>query len=161
MIKNIVLVVILYLLIALIRHWLKRATEKEAFTDTLYLSKAYQIFCHIAALFLVVAGIIFGLFLGFKETIGLDIFFAFCIVLIEICAVMLRRHKVIVKNDTLCITPVIGRATTIHLNEITQLKERNGIGLQVYSGKKKICTISCDCVGYRQFVEMLKDKNML
>lgn len=161
MLRSIIFVVFIYPLIMFVLDLLKRNTKKEKFIDTLYLSKTYQTFCHVASLVFVVAGIVLGLRFGFQETIAHDIFFAICIILIEMCAVMFKRHKVVIKDDMLCMTPVIGLTRTVKFNEITQFKEKQGIGVKVYLGKKKICTISCDCIGYKQFVKMLKERNML
>lgn len=161
MLRSIIFVVFIYPLIMFVLGLLKRNTEKEKFIDTLYVSKIYQTICHVASLVFAVGGIVLGLLFGFQETIAFDIFFAICIILIEMCAVMFKRHKVVIKDDTLCMTPLMGRTRIVKFNEITQFKEKEGIGIKVYLGKKKICTISCDCVGYKQFVEMLKERNML
>lgn len=35
----------------------------------------------------------------------------------------------------------------------TCLSEKKGIGTKAYMGKKKVCTISSDCIGYKEFVK--------
>lgn len=161
MLRNIIFIVFIYPLIMFILGLVKQNTKKEKFIDTLYLSKIYQTICHVAALIFAVMGIVLGLLFGFQETIAHDILFAVCIILIEVCAVMFKRHKVRIKDDTLCMTPLIGRTREVKFNEITRFKEKEGIGIKVYLKKKKVCTISCDCVGYKQFIKILKERKML
>lgn len=158
--RTVIFVVFICPLIMLVLSKLK-ACPKEEFTDTLYVPKAYQVVFHIGALIFAAMGVILGVLFGFQETVAHDILFAVCILLTEACAVMVKRHKVVIKNETLRMTPIIGRTRTVELNEITRFSEKAGIGVKVYLGEKKICTISSDCIGYKQFVEMLKGKNML
>ena len=64
-------------------------------------------------------------------------------------------------GNNLRITPAVGRTREISFNDISRCIEKEQIGLKIFVGNKKICTVSCDCVGYKEFLEMLKERSLL
>ena len=99
--------------------------------------------------------------MGFDNTVGHSVVFAIFVLLIEFCAWALKRHRVVIDGNNLRITPAVGRTREISFNDISRCTEKEQIGLKIFVGNKKICTVSCDCVGYKEFLEMLKEKNLL
>ena len=95
---------------------------------------------------------------GFENIVGHLVVFAVFVLLIELCAWALKRHKVVIDGDILHITPAVGRTRKIAFHEISRYTEKEHTGLKLFVGKKKICTVSCDCVGYKEFREMLKKR---
>ena len=133
---------------------LKEMTEEEKFTNTVYLSNYYQIVFHICAAAFGVMAII-AIVAG---NLVYVIFFAVCVLLTEFCAWMCRRHKVVIEGDVLRLTPMIGKKKTVCICDITSFKETPKIGVKLYVRTKKVCTVSCDCVGYKEFLKMLKNR---
>ena len=133
---------------------LKEMTEEEKFTNTVYLLSYYPIVFHICAAAFAVIELI-AIFTGNLVCI---IFFAVCVLLTEFCAWMCRRHKVVIEGDVLHLTPMIGRSRTIRFSDLTSFKEIPKIGVKLYVRTKKVCTVSCDCVGYKEFLQMLKNR---
>ena len=161
MIRAIIFAVFVVPIISLVLDKTQKATKKEKFTNTVFVSHAYQTVCHICSLIMVGIAIALGLFMGFDNTVGHSVVFAIFVLLIEFCAWALKRHKVVIDGNNLRITPAVGRTREISFNDISCCTEKEQIGLKIFVGNKKICTVSCDCVGYKEFLEMLKEKNLL
>ena len=161
MIRAIIFAVFVVPIISLVLDKTQKATKKEKFTNTVFVSHAYQTVCHICSLIMVGIAIALGLFMGFDSTVGHSVVFAIFVLLIEFCAWALKRHKVVIDGNNLRITPAVGRTREISFNDISRCTEKEQIGLKIFVGNKKICTVSCDCVGYKEFLEMLKEKNLL
>lgn len=136
----------------------QKATKKAKFTNTVFVSHAYQNVLHVCALVMVGMALVLGLRFGFENIVGHLVVFAVFVLLIELCAWALKRHKVVIDGDILHITPAVGRTRKIAFHEISRYTEKEHTGLKLFVGKKKICTVSCDCVGYKEFREMLKKR---
>ena len=88
-------------IISLVLDKTQKATKKEKFTNTVFVSHAYQTVCHICSLIMVGIAIALGLFMGFDNTVGHSVVFAIFVLLIEFCAWALKRHKVVIDGNNL------------------------------------------------------------
>lgn len=147
-------------IVSLVLDRTKKATKKEKFTNTVFVSQAYQTVCHVCSLIMVGIALVLGIFAGFENIVGHLVVFAIFILLIEFCAGALKRHKVVINGDILQITPAVGRKRTISFQDISSCIEKEQIGVKLFVGKKKICTVSCDCIGYKEFRGMLKERKL-
>lgn len=161
MIRAIIFAVFVVPIISLVLDKTQKATKKEKFTNTVFVSHAYQTVCHICSLIMVGIAIALGLFMGFDNTVGHSVVFAIFVLLIEFCAWALKRHKVVIDGNNLRITPAVGRTREISFNDISRCTEKEQIGLKIFVGNKKICTVSCDCVGYKEFLATVYKGNII
>ena len=93
MIRAIIFAVFVVPIISLVLDKTQKATKKEKFTNTVFVSHAYQTVCHICSLIMVGIAIALGLFMGFDNTVGHSVVFAIFVLLIEFCAWALKRHN--------------------------------------------------------------------
>ena len=92
MIRAIIFAVFVVPVISLVLDKTQKATKKEKFTNTVFVSHAYQTVCHVCSLIMVGIAIALGLFMGFDNTVGHSVVFAIFVLLIEFCAWALKRH---------------------------------------------------------------------
>ena len=83
MIRAIIFAVFVVPIISLVLDKTQKATKKEKFTNTVFVSHAYQTVCHICSLIMVGIAIALGLFMGFDNTVGHSVVFAIFVLLIE------------------------------------------------------------------------------
>ena len=93
MIRAIIFAVFVVPVISLVLDKTQKATKKEKFTNTVFVSHAYQTVCHVCSLIMVGIAIALGLFMGFDNTVGHSVVFAIFVLLIEFCAWALKRHR--------------------------------------------------------------------
>lgn len=77
MIRAIIFAVFVVPIISLVLDKTQKATKRK-FTNTVFVSHAYQTVCHICSLIMVGIAIALGLFMGFDNTVGHSVVLLFC-----------------------------------------------------------------------------------
>ena len=76
MIRAIIFAVFVVPVVSLVLDKTQKATKKEKFTNTVFVSHAYQTVCHVCSLIMVGIALVLGFFMGFDNTIGHSVVFA-------------------------------------------------------------------------------------
>lgn len=85
-----------------------------------------------------------------------------CILMIECFAWMTLRFRLILQEEVLHLTPYVGRARSLPLSRIVRVGRNPRYGTLILHTEKGIfCRVSCMCVGYKPFRQLLEERGLM
>ncbi len=85
-----------------------------------------------------------------------------CILLIECIAWTSLRFRLILQEGVLHLIPYVGRARSLPLGRIVRVGRTPRYGTLILRTEKGIfCRVSCICVGYKPFRQLLEERGLM
>ena len=85
-----------------------------------------------------------------------------CILMIECFAWTALRFRLILQEDVLHFTPYVGRARSLPLSRIARVGRNPRYGTLILHAEEGIfCRVSCMCVGYKPFRQLLEERGLM
>ena len=85
-----------------------------------------------------------------------------CILMIERFAWTTLRFCLILQEEVLHFTPYVGRARSLPLSRIARVGRNPRYGTLILHTEKGIfCRVSCMCVGYKPFRQLLEERGLM
>ena len=85
-----------------------------------------------------------------------------CILMIECFAWTALRFRLILQEEVLHFTPYVGRARSLPLSRIARVVRNPRYGTLILHAEEGIfCRVSCMCVGYKPFRQLLEERGLM
>lgn len=102
-----------------------------------------------------VALIIIHLVASADERLGIIPFIIMIIIFSILAHTAYKRYKILVCENGINVTPMIGSSKAVLYTEITNMKIKHSRAIILYGKKGRICTIDPSVAGYEQIAESL------
>lgn len=93
---------------------------------------------------------------GIKENKGVFVLLVIMCLLIWLLRIGVSRYSIIVNEENIVVTPLIGKKRTIVLSDIDELRESKNGGLSIICKATKVITIDRAIEGYEQLSKVLE-----